>query len=128
MSDFRELVATEEPGTYFVLDADRRPAPATLSAMRDFTKSDSAVVAESQIGSEVTITTYFTGVSLGQSEEDEPLLFATVIKYGDEWLDEGSYPTWDEAEAEHREAHRRMAGLAGAPDLLTWADVQSLHD
>jgi hypothetical protein len=128
MSDFRELVMIEDPGPYFVLDADRRPVPATLSAMRDFTKSDSAIVAKSQIGSDVTITTYFTGVSLGLSEEDEPLLFATVIKYGDECLDEGSYPTWEEAEAEHREAHQRMTGLAGDSDLLTWADVQSLHD
>ena len=119
----------DEPDDYFILDADRQPAPATLSEMRDFTATDAAIVAESEIGSDVTVTTRFTGVSLGPSEEDEPLLFATVTKYGEEeYLDEGFYVSWEEADAGHRETCQRLARLAGAPDLLSWADLQSLFD
>jgi hypothetical protein len=106
----------DEPDDYFILNADRRPIPATASEYRAFTDSGLHIVAETKLGERTTITTYFNGLDLDYGEEDPPYLYETISRVGEDGGEEGMYQTWAEAEEGHQSTVERYRLLLGIPD------------
>jgi hypothetical protein len=100
--------------TYWVLDDERRPVQVqSLVAWARWFQTADHHVAVTQVG-DITVATVFLGIDHRVAGRGPPLLFETVC-FSDGETVEGApfrrYVSWDDAEAGHATAVRRVREL-----------------
>jgi hypothetical protein len=95
----------------YILNEDRNPIPAPSKAEWEQFMAALPLIAETTLAGYIEITTAFTGQDHDYGEEPVPYLFSTYSMVGPDGCDEGSWRTWEDAQAGHRKTVARFQKL-----------------
>jgi hypothetical protein len=101
--------------TFYILDADKhviRLGRNEAERWCDFMCSKERIVAQTRLG-DVLVSTVFLGLDHGWGRKGPPILFETMIFGGEFDEDCWRYSSWDDAEAGHNAAVRKVRVKVG---------------